>query len=75
MVRASTDYCCRELGLKVELATCQNDTQLTEVETQLAEVEVWHVEAKAWHADTAATLQQAHFSVVALDQETMAEEE
>ena len=63
------DYHHRELGLKAELATCQNDTWLTKAEA-------WHTEAKVWHADTATALQQAHLnSVAAFDQETMAEEE
>ena len=61
MVRASADYCHRELDLKAELATCQNDTQL-------AKDEAWLAEAKAWHADIAAALQQAHLnSIAALD--------
>ena len=76
MVRASMDYCHRELGLKVELATCQNDPWLTKAEAWLAEAKVWHAKAKAWHADRATALQQAHLnSVSAWDQEMMAEEE
>ena len=68
MVRASADYCHRELGIKGELATCQNDTHLTEAEAWLAEAKAQHAEAKAWHTDTAAALQQAHLnSIAALD--------
>ena len=76
MVRVSTDYCHRELGLKVELATHENDAQLAEAEAQLAEAEAWHAEAKVQLADTTAALQQAHLNSIALlDQETMVEEE
>ena len=61
IVRASVDYFHRELDLKVELVTFQNDTQLAKAEAQLAE-------AKAQHADTATALQQAHLnSIAALD--------
>ena len=76
MVRASMDYCCRELGLKVELATCQNDAWLTEAEAWLAEAKAQHAKAKAWHTDTANVLQQAHLnSIATVDWEMMAEEE
>ena len=62
------DYCRKELHLKVELATHQNDAQLTEAEARLAEAKAQHAESKAWHADTAAALQQAHLnSIAALD--------
>ena len=68
MVRASTDYCHKELALKAELATCQNDAQLAKAKAQLAEAKVQHAEAKVQHADTAAALQQAHLnSIAALD--------
>ena len=40
MVRASTDYHHRELGLNAELATCQNDAQLAKTEAWLAEAKV-----------------------------------
>ena len=76
MVRASM-YCQhRKLGLKVELAAQQNDTQLSKAEAQFTEAEAWHAKAKAWHTDTAAALHQAHLdSIDTLDQEMMAEEE
>ena len=66
MARASADYCCRELDFRAELATCQNDAQLTKA--QFAEAKAQHAKAKAQHADTAAALQQAHLnSTAALD--------
>ena len=75
-VRVSADCHCRELGLKAELTTCQNDVRLTKAETWLAEAKVWHAKAKVQHVDTAAALQQAHLnSNGALDWEIMAEEE
>ena len=64
------------MGLKTELATCQNDAQLTKAEACLAEAKVQHAKAKVQHADTATALQLAHLnSIGALDQEMMAEEE
>ena len=69
-------YHHRELGLKAELATCQNDAQLAKAEAWLVRAKVQHAKAKIWHADTATTLQQAHIkSIAALDWETTAEEE
>ena len=66
MVRTSMDCYHRELGLKMELATCQNDTQLAKAEAWHAEAEAWHAKAKAWHTDTAAALQEAHLNSIAV---------
>ena len=64
MVTASVDYHYKELGLKVELATHQNDAQLNEAKAQLAEAKVQHAKAKVQHADTAAALQEAHLNSI-----------
>ena len=64
MVRASADYCHKELSLKAELATCQKMLNLPKPKHGLLKPR--HAEAKAQHVDTAAALQQAHLNSIAV---------
>ena len=75
MVRASMDYHHKELGLKMEVDTHQNDAQLTKAKAQLAEAKAQHPKLMC-ACRHSCCLQQAHLnSVPALDWEMLAEEE